>query len=105
MSEGKEVNSGVEVSAMVMVCVAFALFPASSVATNVLTTTYSPSSFPAVVSTLTVTCTGPQLSSALAISVGSASPHSPGVSVGTDENSGGVVSSTVMVCVAEAALP
>jgi len=70
------VNSGAVVSSKVMVCCAWLLFPASSVAVKVRTMVKLPAAFPGMVSLATSMETSPQLSEATASSRTKLSEHS-----------------------------
>jgi len=99
-----EMTGGV-VSSKLMVCVAIALLPHKSVAVQVLVILNSLGHEPFVVTSAKFRVGIPQLSVAVGVVHEGATEHSIVVGAGKPEMTGGVVSSTLMVCVAVAILP
>jgi hypothetical protein len=107
--DGMFANIGAVVSVTVIVCVAVVLFPHRSVAVQVLVIIEEPKQEPAVfITTGPVTVAVPQLS----LAVTTPAPGTAGIALhwtirlaGIPDNTGGVVSVTVIICEAEAELP
>jgi len=99
-----EITGGV-VSSTVMVCDALATFPHASVAVHVLVILYEPGQDPGVVTSAKVRVGVLQLSVAVGVVQEGVPEHSIVVGPGNGDITGGVVSSTFMVCDALATLP
>jgi len=99
-----EITGGV-VSSTLMVCDAVAVLPQPSSAVHVLVILNSFGQEPLVVTSVKLNIGVPQLSVAVGVVHEGATEHSIVVGAGKPEMTGGVVSSTLMVCVAVAILP
>src|SRR5688572_8717725 len=102
---GVVVNIGAVLSSTVIVCVAVAVLPQASVAINVLVTVYSLAQVPGVEASVDVIATVPQASVAVGVPNDGVKGHSIVAAAGIVVNTGAVLSSTVIVCVAVAVLP
>jgi hypothetical protein len=102
---GKPEITGGIVSSTLIVCDAVAVLPQSSVAVHVLVILYSFGQVPFVVTSAKVSTGTPQLSVAVGVAHEGVPEHSIVVTPGNPEMTGGVVSSTLMVCVAVAVFP
>ena len=102
---GKPEITGGMVSSTLIVCEAVAVLPQSSVAVHVRVTLYSPGQVPLVVTSANVNTGTPQLSVAVGVAHAGVPEHSIVEGPGRPEITGGVVSSTLMVCVAVAVFP
>lgn len=102
---GKPEMTGGMVSSTLIVCEAIAVFPQSSVAVHVRVILYSPGHVPFVVTSAKVNTGTPQLSVAVGVAHEGVPEHSIVVTPGNPEITGGVVSSTLIVCVAVAVFP
>jgi Ni,Fe-hydrogenase III small subunit len=102
---GRADNVGGMVSSTLIVCVATAVLPHRSVAVHVLVMLYSFGQEPLVVTSANVRDGIPQLSVAVGVVQEGEPEHSIVVGAGKPEMTGGVVSSTLMVCDAVAVLP
>jgi Ni,Fe-hydrogenase III small subunit len=99
-----EITGGV-VSSTLIVCDAFVTFPHASVAVHVLVIEYSLGHDPGVVTSANDNVGVPQLSVAVGVVHEGVPEHSIVVGAGNAEITGGVVSSTLMVCDAFVTFP
>jgi hypothetical protein len=88
-----------------MVCVAVAVLPHSSVAVQVLVILYSFGQLPLVVTSAEVSIGVPQLSVTVGVVHDGVPEHSIVVGPGKGEMTGGVESTTFMTCIAVVVLP
>jgi Ni,Fe-hydrogenase III small subunit len=102
---GNADNTGGMVSSTLMVWVAVDVLPHRSVAVHVRVMLYSFGQDPLVVTSAELNIGAPQLSVAVGVVHDGVPEHSIVVGAGNPEMTGGVVSSTLMVCVAVAVLP
>jgi len=102
---GKPEITGGMVSSTLIVCDAVAVLPQSSVAVHVLVILYSFGQVPFVVTSAKVNTGVPQLSVAVGVAHEGVPEHSIVEGPGSPEITGGVVSSTLIVCVAVAVFP
>ena len=102
---GSPLITGGVVSSTLIVCVATVVFPHASVAVHVRVTEYSFGQLPGVVTSLEVSAGVLQLSVAVGVAQTGVPVHSIVDVPGNPLMTGGVVSSTFMVCVATDVLP
>ena len=102
---GNAESMGGMVSSTLMVCDAVAVLPHRSVAVQVRVMLYSFGHEPLVVTSAELNIGAPQLSVAVGVAHDGVPEHSIVVGAGNPEMTGGVVSSTLMVCDAVAVLP
>jgi hypothetical protein len=106
LGPGKELSTGAVLSVTVIVCERVEKFPQSSVAVQVLVTEYSAAQLPLVLISSNV---GITLASHASVAVGvakdGAAGHSIELGAGSDERTGAVLSSTVIVRDTVAVLP
>jgi hypothetical protein len=97
--------TGAVLSSTVIVCAAVAVLPQASAAVHVLVMEYSPAQAPGVVTSLNVSVAVPHASLAVGDENEGVTVHSIVTSAPTPEMTGGVLSSTVIVCEAVEVLP
>jgi hypothetical protein len=102
---GKPLITGGVVSSTVMVCTAVAVLPHPSFAVQVRVKVYEPGQEPAMVASTKVKVGVAQLSVAVGLPQAGVPSHSMDDGPGTPEIVGGMVSSTLITCVAVAVLP
>jgi len=102
---GKGEMTGGVVSSKLIVCTTVAVFPQPSVAVHVLEIEYSFAQDPGVFTSAKVTIGVPQLSVAVGVTQVGVTEHSMVTGAGNAESTGGVVSSTLIVCAAVAVFP
>ncbi len=105
VAPGRAEITGGTVSSTLIVWVATAVLPHKSVAVQVRVMLNSFGHEPFVVTSLNIKVGAPQLSVAVGVAKDGVAEHSIVVGAGKPEMTGGVVSSTLMVCVAVAVLP
>src|SRR5207342_1802424 len=105
VAAGNALNTGGVLSSTVITWEAVAVLPQASVAVNVLVRVYSLAHAPLVVTSADVIVTAPQASLAVAVANDGVSGHSMVVAAGNALNTGGVLSSTVIIWEAVAVLP